>query len=1065
MMRMFDRRLSGAVLAALLLHLLSASASAQAGKSSTTGQDYLVRVWGTDEDLLRVEVKGMVQTPDGYLWIGTVMAGVVRFDGVRFTSFTSVNTREVLGTGVSSLMVDYGGKLWLRGYGGSLVTWTPRGLEVAASNIGRPERLLWSAPGKMLFAKNDGQLLQGTQQHNQWQWESRSLPDVAPQPDLCADSDGNVWYIAADRSIRTWQDGQMRSLGTAPELNGQRVTVLCADSSGRIWAGTDQSLACWRNGRFETMTPTNGETKLSVKRIIPVRNRGLWVETENRMRRCEERRWVAESEVWAKELGGIVRLQFAIVDMRGGLWAGHGNLGLMHLDPDGTFHRLTTRDGLPSDNVSFAFADREGSIWAGYDRGPLVQLRPRTFLMVGAEHGLGDTLPTTICEDREGAIWMGTLSGSVERFKDGKCTVFALPGVAASHYSTVGMDTRGRIWSGTQGAGVFRFEEGQFHRVLNRRQIDSDVRLMYASRDGRLWIGTLNSMLVLDGAALTRLHSTEEKEGFPTAIAETRDGTIWFGTSFGNLFRWKGAGFERVELPEVSKLGRVCSLCPTEDGGLWIGTSLGGLLRLRDGVFRRYTVRDGLPADGVVQVLTDAQENLWLATALGMSRIERSVLARFDRGDISSLSCSIYDRTGGLLTLGASTFQPNCFRALDGTLWFAMVRGAAAFRPDAVRRNPLPPTVAIEEVLVNGRPVWPTKAGAVISSAAMSESEPAGEEEHVVRIGPGRPDLEVRYTGLSFTSPEGVRFRYRLRGLENDWSSTDNRRAVVYRAVPPGVFTFEVGACNSDGAWNEQTVALKIVLEPHFYETTWFLTIVVVAAATGLGLTTLAFARRRAHRRIAELKRQGDLERERTRIAQDLHDDLGAGLTEIGLLTSLAQRPSTRPLQGQAHLRHVIEKSREMVTALDEIVWSVNPKHDSVAALGRYFSEYAQQFLDLSSTRCRFEADDHLPTHPLDSDQRHNLLLAFKEALTNVVRHSQAAEVCIHIAVRDGTLEVVVEDNGKGTVAAVATGQADGLANMTRRLKQIGGRCHISSVPGVGTTVRLILPLGKAAGS
>ena len=417
-----------------------------------------------------------------------------------------------------------------------------------------------------------------------------TLPDGAAQPQVCADTEGRVWYVTTNRTIGTWQSGQFRALSPAPGLEGQQVSVLSADASGHIWAGSDQSLACWRDGRFEIMTPTNGEPKLSVKRMIAVDNHGVWVEANKRMRRCEGRRWVAESEGWVRELGNSATLRFVCRDGRGGLWAGQAGLGLMRVQEDGTFQRLTTRDGLPSDSVRFAFPDREGAVWTGYERGTLVQVRPRTFRVVGPEQGLSDSLLTTVCEDSEGAIWMGTLSGSVARYKDGQCTNFTLPRAWRPANSTVAVDARGRVWVAAAQAGLLRFEDGQFRQVLDRQQLGGDVRLLFPSRDGRLWIGTLDSVLVFDQSGLRRHHRAANTGEYPSALAETRDGGIWFGTFGGSLFGWKSGRFERSAPPPGNpRVGRTWALCPARDGGLWVGTSLGGLLRWRDGKFCRYT--------------------------------------------------------------------------------------------------------------------------------------------------------------------------------------------------------------------------------------------------------------------------------------------------------------------------------------------------------------------------------------------------------------------------------------------------------------------------------------------
>jgi signal transduction histidine kinase len=228
-----------------------------------------------------------------------------------------------------------------------------------------------------------------------------------------------------------------------------------------------------------------------------------------------------------------------------------------------------------------------------------------------------------------------------------------------------------------------------------------------------------------------------------------------------------------------------------------------------------------------------------------------------------------------------------------------------------------------------------------------------------------------------------------------------------------------------------------------------------------VGAGVWSVERRRTRQRLAILEREQAIERERARVARDLHDDLGAGLTEIGLLGALAGRSNAPQERVKDHLGHITTKAREMVTSLDEIVWSLNPKYDSLASLSRYFCEYAQQFLQLAPIRCRLEVDENLPACALSSEQRHHLLLAFKDVLTNVVKHANATEVHIGIAVADETLTISVSDDGRGLRNGTSAEGAEGFGNISRRMEQLGGTSGVESRPGSGTIVRLSMALAK----
>jgi len=241
----------------------------------------------------------------------------------------------------------------------------------------------------------------------------------------------------------------------------------------------------------------------------------------------------------------------------------------------------------------------------------------------------------------------------------------------------------------------------------------------------------------------------------------------------------------------------------------------------------------------------------------------------------------------------------------------------------------------------------------------------------------------------------------------------------------------------------------------------------VVLAATGLWITQL---RRQVEERTAELgaqiqqrqraEQQRALEQERARIAQDLHDELGSGITEISMLTARAKSAWAPDDKRSGYLDQAGDKAREMVTALDEIVWATNPGHDSLASLVSYFSLYADRFLGLANISWRLEPPSGPADQTLDSRHRHQLFLAFKEALTNVVRHSGATEVRMNIQLAAGEVRLTIHDNGRGLPPHARTQGMDGVANMRSRLEKLGGRFEVTSEPGHGTRLHLSVPVG-----
>ena len=1038
---------------------------ASADEDDTANQDYIIKVWGADDGLTEGSVTDVAQTSEGYLWVGTLFGSVLRFDGTRFVRYNSANTPEFsLKWGVPRLMVDQGGTLWISMRDGGMTTWDQHGFRSVFASTNQPDRMLWSAPGRVIFVYDNGQLLSGHQQGEQWNWETVTLPDALSQNQCCADTAGRIWYLRGPREMGIWSDQGTQTFASPPGLDGGQIQVLTADSQGHIWIGTDWSLAIWQTNHFVTMTPTNGEPELNVKRIASSGGGSLWVEADGRMRRCIGRRWLAESDGWSRTLGKRISLRFLHGDAEGGLWSSAGDLGLIHVSADGGFQRLTTRDGLPSNTIHFAYQDRDGNIWTGYERGELVQVRRRLFRAIGKEEGLGDSLINTVCQDSQGVVWIGTHSGAVNCYENGVCTNVPLLESGRAQDSCVAADAQGRVWIGAQGIGLLMSKGGQMQRIASQTELQGYPRLLLPGRDGRLWVGTLWSIIYITNgnpnAQLNFAYAAQTVGGHPTALAEAAEGTIWAGTLAGVLLRWDGKQFVPVEPPNRSSLGRIWALWPAPDGSLWAGTEEGGLLHWSDGRFHRYTMEDGLPSDSIVQILGDAQGNLWLGTRAGIARILGPSLVRFERGELDELPVSVYGRSDGLLTIGSAIiYQPNCWRGRDGTLFFAMANSVAEVNPGQVHINSSLPVVTLEELWADDRRVWPERAGAILAAAKTTgkENEPTAVPE--IKVAPGRGDLEFHYTGLALGSPSHVQFKYKLEGLESAWNRAGSERKAIYRHVPPGEYTFRVIACNSDGVCSPAGDLLSVEVSPHFYQTVWFRGGTGLSVVLALSLAVAIAMRRRMHRRMEQLERQHEVERERARIAQDLHDDLGAGLTEIGLLGGLLQDPSKFSTRKEEALDRIVRRCHDLVMALDEIVWAVNPRNDSVNSLSGYLCRYAQGFLEPTTIRCRLEMQEVEPDQPLNSEQRHNLFLAFKEALTNIVRHSGATEAHIKISVEGKSrLSIRIEDNGHGLPATVTTG-ADGLTNLRRRMDQIGGQCEISNRSAGGVSVGLSLSL------
>jgi signal transduction histidine kinase len=317
------------------------------------------------------------------------------------------------------------------------------------------------------------------------------------------------------------------------------------------------------------------------------------------------------------------------------------------------------------------------------------------------------------------------------------------------------------------------------------------------------------------------------------------------------------------------------------------------------------------------------------------------------------------------------------------------------------------------------------------------------------------------YTALSLTAPEKVRFRYRIDNLDSDWVEAEGRRVAEYPFLPPGQYQFRVTACNEDGIWSESEAGLALICLPALWQTWWFRLLGATMGLSGAGWAVKYWATRRLQRRLTLLQQQHALEKERTRIARDIHDDLGASLTEISLLSDHGQKRLDRPGEVEIDLQRISATAREAVQIADGIVWAVNPRNDSLDHLANYLVHFAEDFFRLTTIRCRLDVPADLPHIHLPMQHRHHLLMGVKEACNNVARHSEASEVWLRMTLADQEFRIMVEDNGRGFRPESTSEDSDGLLNMRERMADLGGRLELSSGPGRGTRVKLIAPLNQ----
>ena len=553
-----------------------------------------------------------------------------------------------------------------------------------------------------------------------------------------------------------------------------------------------------------------------------------------------------------------------------------------------------------------------------------------------------------------------------------------------------------------------------------------------------------------------------------TSLLPGSNGAIWVGTEGAGLIQFKNRAVTTYGKAEGLLSESIRALHFDAKGALWIGTVGGGLSRLRDGNIATFTAREGLPDNTISQILEDDAGCLWLGTDHGIVAVRRDDLEQCALGQTTSVYPQLYGQGDGMPSEECTGgFFPAGLKTRSGLLCFSTQRGLVVVDPHAQNNPGAPaPVVLIEQLAVDGvEQHWPSPSGNVRSNV-IPEQKTAPDSKSPLLLAPGNHRLEIHYTGLNFAEPGRIHFRYQLAGLDHGWIEAGGQRVASYNYVPPGKYQFRLQAGGKDGIWQEADNSLALVVPRPFWKTWWFLSAGLCALLIGVGTLVRSLEKRQLRTRLKQLEHERAMERERTRIARDLHDEIGSKLCRISYLSKDAAREHGEPGKLRGQITAISEATRYVLQALDEIVWAINPQNDTLENLAHYIEQMGPEYFETTGIECEVDIPLALPACPVSSQVRHHLFSTVHEAWANTLKHSKATRATVKMIHNVTHFEIMVADDGIGFdlskvdgLAGKNTGFGNGLRNMRQRMKEIGGQCVIHSEPGGGTMLRFSIPL------
>jgi len=973
---------------------------------------YYLESYSAEKGLPQNTVTDLLQTSDGYLWIVTPF-GLSRFDGVTFKTFSPGTTPGLHENMFTSLAEDERGVMWA-GTRDGLLRYQDGNFERLGTAHGLPH------------TRVDG--LSRRRKGGVWAATSEGIAHVSGRKATAVVTNQSIRSVFEDSMERLWfagtsgvwmwssETGESQRIINPQRPHEGRASVFCEDRTGAIWFGTKYGLYRWREGKLDHFSlygeelPSRMEQDRTVRGIIEGQNAGeMWVALdgeEGLYQFCDEQWYKADSPEWPV----LRRVRLCLKDVEGNLWLGTDTHGLLRL----RYPRLEVfgKEGeLLNGRVWSVTPSSRGGIWAGGDEGfTRIRANGHSFSRRPPEHW-SEAIIRSVFESKSGDLLLGDHEYGLYRFR-AQDETFDVTSMPRGHFTkTVYEDRSGTVWVGTQ-EGMARIQGGKVrHYTTNEGWPRRDVRAFFEDRRGRLWIGTYGAGVFI----------------YTNDVFQ----------SIGGLSSHKAWAFHE-----------------DTEGVMWIGTAA-GLNRYENGNVFAFTRKHGLFDDLVNHLVEDDEGMFWISCNRGIYRVSRKELNQVAAGRQDPVGHVAYGEADGMLTSETNgEYQPAGCKSTDGRIWFPTQRGIVVIDPKTVYRNELPPNVIIEQVISKSGVIFGANPKVVMAPIDDKPQPQPAESDY--RLKPGEADvLEIRFTANSFVEPSKVQFKHKLDGHDSKWTVPNNSRVAHYTNLRPGSYQFHVIACNNHGYWNEAGDSFSFIVEPRFYETWPFYGLCALGLFTGAA--GVQAVRLRLQRKMLRLEQQEALQRERERIAQDMHDDLGANLTRIAILSEVTNRQAENPVQVRNTARTISETARKVVDNISEIVWLTNPRNDTLDSLAGYLRAYAAEFFDLSPVNCRLDFPESVPNFSVPGETRRDILLAFKEALNNVARHSEAQLVDVTLAVSpDGqNVVVTVTDDGKGLSEATVNATNNGLRNMRERLTRRGGGVEITSSSGRGTCVRI----------
>jgi ligand-binding sensor domain-containing protein/signal transduction histidine kinase len=908
---------------------------------------------------------------------------------------------------------------------------------------------------------------------------------------IIEDKQGNLW-IGSDGGITKFDGESFTHFTEKDGLSSNFINVIQQDSKGNIWFGSAAGISKYNGSSIIHYSVKEGLPTNQIHSIQEDKFGNIWLGTYFGAIKFD-----GYTFTYFEQKDGLVNdiVLSVAEDSRGNIWFGSDSGGVSKYDGK-TITRYTQKDGFSDYGVLSILEDNSGNIWFGTILGGAIKYDGKRFKHFTEREGLTNSRVRRMIEDKNGNIWFATDGGGINKISN-KNFNYLIPNelFENSKIRPIVKDKSGNIWLGTEQGGIGQFDGKYFSYYTNKAGLKSlRQRSMLCDDKNNLWIGSENGEIIqFDGKKFIN-YFVERTFGTSNvfSIYQDKNGDIWFGKKDG-IIRYDGSQFTKYTIENGLLVNNTFSIAQDKKGNLWIGTDGGGLSKFDGTYITHYTEREGLFTKSITSIQEDDQGNIWLGTlGSGICKFDGSTFSYYiePKGGMYNNIWSIRRDSFGHIWFGtdkgltlllpdsskkvgnAKKYSIHRFgledglRALDFNLnssciddnnriWWGTGKGVTSLDLNTRLQFNTPRSVRLNDIEINQqyydfRNLSDSVRGNISYSGVVAFSSCPDN----LSVSSDMNHFTFHFSAIEWTAPEKIKYSYRLIGLDDKWSNPDEASTADYRNLNNGNYIFQVKAIGESQIWTKP-FTYQFTIQPAWWQTIWFRISLLFFGAILVFLISQLIIKVRLRKQRIQMEKELAVQLERQRISSEMHDDIGAGLSGIRLLTEVAKTRS-KDIQSISELEKIHNSLGDVSARMQEVIWSLNTEYDHFDSLVDFLRKQSQAVME--HYPCEF--DLYLPEKitgiKISGEARRHIYLAVKEGLHNIIKHSEASKVALTIQCGK-KLIITIADNGKGIQPDAVKNAGNGLKNIRMRIEQLKGNFFIDNTKG--TILTLEIPL------